>query len=439
MTADEEVLPAGWHVRKIREVTQDVPSIDPRRFPADEFNYIDISSIDNVRLVVRETKKLIGREAPSRARRPVEAGDVVFSNVRTYLRNVARINGVPEPAIASTGFTVLRPTQDVSTDFLFRYVASDRFLELVTPRQTGTHYPATSDRVVRDQVIPLPPLDEQHRIVQRLVEFDQHRMLIAARLAAGRQIVDRLQTAVLEGACSGRLTADWREDRCGVDADDILPESWRLVTLRELIDRIEAGKSVRSEGRTAAPEEWGVIKVSAMSWGHFLEDENKAVTDPALVNPRYEIKPDDLLISRANTVDLVGASVHVETTRPKLLLSDKSLRLVPRGGIDKPWLNLALRSPQSRVQFAERATGTSDSMRNLSQPKILDTVIALPPLEEQREIVRRAKAVFGTADRVGEAITVAGTELDNIMKGALAKAFRGELVQTEAAPSCSTL
>ncbi len=197
MTTHRQTVPEGWSVRLIREVTQDVASTDPRQRPEDEFSYIDISSIDNVRLVVREVKRLCGSAAPSRARRPLRTGDIVFSNVRTYLRNVARVNGVVEPAIASTGFTVLRPTEAITTDFLFRYVASDRFLELVTPQQTGTHYPATSDRVVREQTVPLPPLAEQYRIAQRLDDIDTCSASVGARLAAADQIVTRLRNAVL--------------------------------------------------------------------------------------------------------------------------------------------------------------------------------------------------------------------------------------------------
>jgi type I restriction enzyme S subunit len=137
-----------------------------------------------------------------------------------------------------------------------------------------------------------------------------------------------------------------------------------------------------------------------------------------------------LLLSRANTVDLVGATVLVKETRPRLLLSDKSLRLVPLEGIDKAWLNLSLRSPFARSQFAERATGTSESMRNLSQPKILATTLALPPPNEQREIVRRVTLALAAVDRLTARVEQVSDRLDRISRATQAKAFRGELVVT---------
>ena len=121
-----------------------------------------------------------------------------------------------------------------------------------------------------------------------------------------------------------------------------------------------------------------------MSWGRFLQDENKAIPAECHIDPKNEIRAGDLLISRANTADLVGATVLVDNTRPHLLLSDKSLRLVIRMGVDKSWLNIVLRSPSVRRQFADRATGTSDSMRNLSQPKILATTLSLPLRKSSR-------------------------------------------------------
>ena len=206
-----------------------------------------------------------------------------------------------------------------------------------------------------------------------------------------------------------------------------LPSGWQAVTLDLLIERIEAGRSFNAEPRPATAKEWGVIKVSAMSWGRFLEDENKAVLDSRRINATYEIRSGDLLISRANTADLVGATVLVSNIRPRLLLSDKSLRLVPRRGIDKAWLNYILRSPLVRSQFSEWATGTSDSMRNLSQVKILAVTLPLPPTGEQREISRRVDQLLSTADEFQRRIEVASRRVHQSSQAILAKAFRGGL------------
>lgn len=164
------------------------------------------------------------------------------------------------------------------------------------------------------------------------------------------------------------------------------PTGWYPATIGDLLLRIEAGKSFRCESRPAAPDEWGVIKVSAMTWGEFLEDENKAVLPGAGINPIYEIKSGDILVSRANTEAYVGAPVLVERCRTRLLLSDKSLRLVPSARLSVRWLYYLLSSPAIRREISLRATGTKDSMRNISQQNLASIPVMVPPVEEQHRI-----------------------------------------------------
>lgn len=306
--------------------------------------------------------------------------------------------------------------------------------------------------VLRVLPIELPPLEVQREVVALAHAIDYRRVSSAKHLSAARQKIERFRQSILDAACSGRLTAEWRDNQqedvnCLVEAlrthsmqrrkplaepqpnlVEELPATWETVSLDLLIDHIEAGKSFSALGRPADESEWGIIKVSAMSWGHFLENENKAVVNTRLINPAYEIEPGDLLLSRANTEDLVGATVLVGTTRPRLLLSDKSLRLIPHPGIDKGWLNYVLRSPLARTQFAERATGTSDSMRNLSQEKILATTVPLPPTAEQREIARRVDELLRLAERLQQRIQAAERRVERSSQAVLAKAFRGELL-----------
>jgi type I restriction enzyme S subunit len=162
--------------------------------------------------------------------------------------------------------------------------------------------------------------------------------------------------------------------------------NWPLVQLGDLIEDITAGKSFGASNAPAEEGHWGIIKVSAMTWGKFKPEENKAV--PAeLADPRFEIREGDLLVSRANTAEYVGASVLVRAVRPKLLLSDKSLRLTPKSSVHPEWLWYTLQAPAVRGQIRELATGTKDSMRNISQSALRRIQILIPPLDEQRHIV----------------------------------------------------
>lgn len=158
----------------------------------------------------------------------------------------------------------------------------------------------------------------------------------------------------------------------------VLP-GWSHATIGDLLLRIEAGKSFRCEPRPASLSEWGIIKVSAMTWGAFREDENKAVPAGVDFNPDYEIKPGDILVSRANTEEYVGAPVMVDGCRSHLLLSDKSLRLVASDHLNFRWLYYLLSSPTIRREISRRATGTKDSMRNVSQETLASIHVQVPP------------------------------------------------------------
>ncbi|MGW7786645.1 hypothetical protein [Streptomyces tricolor] len=203
------------------------------------------------------------------------------------------------------------------------------------------------------------------------------------------------------------------------DIPSELPKGWVRVRLGDILARIEAGKSYKCEPRPASADEWGVIKVSAMTWGDFKEGENKAVPVGFPFNLDYEIRPGDILLSRANTEAYVGASVLVRQCRPRLLLSDKSLRLVPAEGIDREWLAYLLASPSIRGQISKRATGTKDSMRNISQGALMDLECLLPPAEEQRRIVAALEEQLSRLDVARGTLQVTIRRIDRYLQATL--------------------
>jgi type I restriction enzyme S subunit len=201
------------------------------------------------------------------------------------------------------------------------------------------------------------------------------------------------------------------------------PGHWKKAKLGDLLLGIEAGKSLSGLGRPARDGEWGVIKVSAMTWGRFDTSQNKALPPQTVVDPRWVIKAGDLLFSRANTVDYVGACVVVDRDPKNLIMSDKSLRLLPVSGVSSKWLRYALGSPTVRDQFTLLATGTSDSMRNISQGKLKEVELHLPPLDEQRRIVEAIEEQFSRLDAACHSLWVTahkgGIQQDHLVRAAL--------------------
>lgn len=159
------------------------------------------------------------------------------------------------------------------------------------------------------------------------------------------------------------------------------------VPLGELLLGIEAGKSVLTTERIARDSELGVLKVSAVSWGAFRPNEAKAVHANYKPKEHHRVRAGDVLISRANTAELVGAVVRVNRDYPNRLLSDKTLRLVlDKNRCDPDYLVRILRLPAARSHLETNATGTSQSMKNITQDNIRSTPIPLPGIADQRRL-----------------------------------------------------
>lgn len=190
---------------------------------------------------------------------------------------------------------------------------------------------------------------------------------------------------------------------------------WQHATLGEAIERIETGVSPRTLDRPVLHGEMGVLKVSAVTWGTFRPEENKALPTDFDVTGIPTVRKGDLLLSRANTAELLASPVIAKKDYPNLILSDKTLRLVPVRGVSDPrFLFYGLRQPEARRFFFANATGTSGSMRNVSQATIRRCPIPLPPLSEQKRIadildkadaiVRKRQVLLSDARRLTSSI-----------------------------------
>ena len=156
-----------------------------------------------------------------------------------------------------------------------------------------------------------------------------------------------------------------------------LPEGWVWSTVGSCLSSIQAGKSFTAEARPPAEQEFGVVKVSSVTWGVFDESESKTCHDPIRVEPSLLISEGDFLFSRANTIQLVGACVIAGPVNRKLMLSDKILRFTIVG-VPKAWLLHYLKSVYGRRETERLATGNQESMRNIGQDRIHQIRLPLP-------------------------------------------------------------
>lgn len=368
--ASGEGLPEGWAWAKLGELCD----VNPRGFdhePDDDdlISQVPMAAVEAETGRIDASAQVRYGDFKKKSLTKFQENDVLFAKITPCMENgkIAKAQGLAGGrAMGSTEFHVLRSRGAVLPEYLMHYLLQRNVRRVAEQHMSGA---VGQRRVPRPYLaeleVPVPPLDEQHRIVAKLDEQLANIEAGEAALSAASERFEHLIHSV-------RSQAVWPTK------DDSLPDGWKWGVVGDVLERIEAGKSFTCLPRLARDGEWGVIKVSAMTWGEFRAEENKALPPEREPNPDYEIHSGDILVSRANTVDYVGAPVLVGVTRGKLMLSDKSLRLVPKPGVNKDWLIEILSSRQVRAQYSAAATGTSDSMRNISQSTVRSARIPIP-------------------------------------------------------------
>jgi type I restriction enzyme S subunit len=200
-------LPHGWRWVRLGEVCLPTERRDPTKNPSTYFVYVDISAIDNTVAKIVSPKEILGQHAPSRARKVIHSGDVIFATTRPYLKNIALVPPDLDGQICSTGFCVIRANREFAEpEFLFHLCRSDFVTDQLTAsKMRGASYPAVTDNDVYNTLIPLPPLEEQRRIVAYLDQVQRQVTALKRAQTETEGELKRLEQAILDKAFRGEL------------------------------------------------------------------------------------------------------------------------------------------------------------------------------------------------------------------------------------------
>lgn len=286
---------------------------------------------------------------------------------------VGATNLAKEKCCIGRGLASLRAKPDlIDRDFLLLQLK--HLEEYLISKGQGSTFGAIGADFLKNLQIFTPDLSDQKKIATQLTaqltEIEKAREAVEVQLRELRQFKTKLQEKAL----------------------DILKDVPRLP-LEHFLENIEAGKSMKTTELPAKKDQLGVLKVSAVSWDKFQPDEAKAVDSIYQPKEFHRVKEGDLIISRANTIELVGAVVLVDSDYPQRLLSDKTLRLVLKSElqIEPEYLLQILKLNEARKHIEDNATGTSDSMRNISQKTINKIPVPDSSPEVQKEIIQLFK------------------------------------------------
>lgn len=167
-----ELCPDGVEYVKLGDVTTSVQKIKWNEYPTQEFAYIDLSSIPTGGIEVKETSTISSYNAPSRAQQILRKNDVLFGVTRPLLKRVYKVSSEYDGQICSTGYLVLRANVNmILPGYIYHIIRVNNFYKYVEKHQSGSAYPAISGSLVKEYIVPLPPIKVQNAIVEILDEF----------------------------------------------------------------------------------------------------------------------------------------------------------------------------------------------------------------------------------------------------------------------------
>lgn len=401
-------LPKGWVKCKLSEFT----SIEMGQSPKGEF-------IDNkkVGLPFYQGKTEFGKWYPiprkycSKPTKIAEKNDILLS-IRAP---VGPTNLCPEKSCIGRGLAAIRAFDEVSQKYLIHYL---RHIEpWLSEQGTGSTFKAISGAFVREIDVLVAPLNEQKRIADKLDSILAKVDRAQARLDKIPGILKRFRQAVLAAATSGELTREWRG---GAD------HNWQTVALREVGKGFNYGSSAKSQREGDVP----VLRMGNLQGGQ-LDWESLVYTSDKAEIEKYLLENGDVLFNRTNSPELVGKTSIYRGER-KAIYAGYLIRVKGSERLNTEFLNIQLNSPHARDYcWQVKTDGVSQS--NINAKKLKAYEFDLPAIDEQLEIVRRVNELFSHAALFKRQYLDAKRRFDRLTQAVLAKAFRGELVEQNAA------
>ncbi len=428
----ENNFPDSWELVKLVEQLNFLPT-GVKEFEGIK-KYFSTGSIQENEFTPEGEFTFINR--PSRANRIAELGDVLQARMKATDKGLL-IDEKLDGQLFSTGFLQVKPYGETyNNKLLYYYIKSEFFLTQKNELATGSTQEALTDNGANDIVIPLPPLPEQHRIVDKLDAVMQKVESNKLRLDKIPKLLKRFRQSVLAAAVSGRLTEEWRKKNNYENLFEIskqfeindtyrelneLSENWKWVALGNYVKCNRGRFSIRPRND---PRYFGgsipFIQIGDLPReGGFINTHKQTLNESGL-------KVSKMFPKNTLTMAIVGATIANTGILAYDMCFTDSMVGMNKGDLDlNLFLDYYLRIEKENFRQLSYAGG---GQPNIKLELLNDYPFPLPPKEEQKEIVRKVEQLFAFADKIEARYTKAKTILDKLPQSILAKAFRGELV-----------
>lgn len=299
------------------------------------------------------------------------------------------------------GIKVLEPAEGIYPKFL--YYATQYLVLRLEDRGYARHY-----QYIEKMELDIPPDSEQKRIVARIEE-----------------LFSELDNGVETLMKTKQQLAVYRQSAMNTVFQSVLQDAVTMP-MGEVLSSIEGGKSFKCEEHPPHATEYGIVKVSAVTWGTYNEEESKTCLPNQFIESK-RIKIGDFLFSRANTLELIGNCVVVENVSKNLMLSDKILRFHFKDGVIPKYVMYYLRTHEGKKQIQEFSTGNQESMRNIGQDRIKRITVPMCSTVIQDGVVHEIEARLSVCDSIEKNVDTALQQAEAMRQSILKQAFEGRL------------
>lgn len=353
----------SWSEFKFEDLVKNInEKISPKKSGLE--HYVGLEHLDSGSLHIRrfgDASNLVGDKLKGYKK------DFIFAKRNAYLKRVAILDF---DVVASAHSLILRAREEnVHFEFLKFFLLSEYFWTRAIEISVGSLSPTINWKTLANERFMLPDIAFQKELSKLLNQLDEANEKAYFLEKSLRKLFHSVRERKLSNS------------------------KFERVKLGYILKDIEAGKSLNGINTPAENGEKGVLKISAVGANGFVPKENKLLNEQASFLENHQVRKGDILITRANTTELVGRVCLVNQDFPNLMLCDKTLRLKVISDFVNPYFLVeVLNGIDARAQIESFATGTGGAMKNITQPEIRSIKIPLPPLEQQNKL----------ADEIGE-------------------------------------
>lgn len=459
MMDDENLpeIPRSWVWTRLGEIAQVIRGASPRpkgnpKYFGGDIPWIMISDISKEEgKYISETRDTVTNEGAKKSRY-LKAGTLILSNSGTVcVPKILAVDGC-----IHDGFVAFpNLTEDINILYLYYFFDHIRPKVIQENRQGVTQINLNTS-IVKEILIPLPPLPEQQRIVAKIEE-------LFTNLDAGMKALEKVKTqlkryrqAILKYAFEGKLTREWRElhkeelepasvllkkikreqkksekkgytELSSIDLENLreLPHGWILTRAGEITESMKNG--IYKPKRFYSSDGIACLRMYNIENGSIIWKDIKRIKLTTEEIQKYELKPGDILVNRVNSRELVGKAAPIPLGLETCVYESKNIRLrLFTDYVESKYVShwFQFFSQQYFNRNAQQTVG----MASINQKQLSSMPIPLPPFAEQRRIVEEIEQRFSIADEIEKTVEHMFKKAKRLRQGILKKAFEGKLV-----------